>query len=100
MADTKKRPFFRFSIYQLETIVENRQPHEDMSDITFELSFRRTSKAKSLLKKLSTTKISSKLGEKISINNNSKNNACHNRERNYNYISLIFIAVIIILLIY
>lgn len=50
---SSKRPFFRYSIYQLETIVENRQPHEDMSDIIYELSFRRTSRAKSLLRKLS-----------------------------------------------
>lgn len=50
---SSKRPFFRYSIYQLETIVENRQLHEDMSDILYELSFRRTSRAKSLLRKLS-----------------------------------------------
>jgi len=48
-----KRPFFRYSIYQLETIVENRQLHEDMSDILYELSFRRTSRAKTLQRKLS-----------------------------------------------
>jgi hypothetical protein len=50
---TTKRPFFRYSIVQLETIVEKRQAHEDMSDIFYELSFRRTSRAKTLQKKLS-----------------------------------------------
>ena len=50
---TSKRPFFRYSIIQLETIVEKRQAHEDMSDILYELSFRRTSRAKTLQKKLS-----------------------------------------------
>ena len=50
---TTKRPFFRYSIVQLETIVEKRQAPEDMSDIFYELSFRRTSRAKTLQKKLS-----------------------------------------------
>ena len=50
---TSKRPFFRYSIIQLETIVEKRQAHEDMSDILYELSFRRTFRAKTLQKKLS-----------------------------------------------
>ena len=48
-----KCPFFRYSMYQRETIVENRQPHEDMADIIYELACRRTSRAKSLLRKFS-----------------------------------------------
>ena len=66
--DTKKRLYFRLSIFELETIAENRQPHEDKSDITFELSFRKSPRAKLLLKNISNAKSDSKLGAQISIN--------------------------------
>ena len=66
--DTKKRLYFRLSIFELETIAENRQPHEDMSDITFELSFRKSPRAKLLLKNISKAKSDSRLGAQILIN--------------------------------
>ena len=74
---TSKRPFFRYSIIQLETIVEKRQAHEDMSDILYELSFRRTSRAKSLQKKLSNCDYKSEVKKPISsiIRNKSQQNS-------------------------
>ena len=49
----KKRPFFRLSIYQIEKILKDRKAADDMTDILYELSFRKTLRSKALLKKIS-----------------------------------------------
>lgn len=50
---TKKRPFFKLSIYQIEKIVKDRNAADDNSDIIYELSFRKTQRAKVLMKNIS-----------------------------------------------
>tara|TARA_B100001093_G_scaffold183369_1_gene176006 strand:+ start:94 stop:381 length:288 start_codon:yes stop_codon:yes gene_type:complete len=72
---TKKRPFFKLSIYQIEKILKDRKPSDDMSDIIYELSFRKTQRAKALLKKLSnkTTKQSPLNRAKLNDQNSSDN---------------------------
>ena len=49
----KKRLFFKLSIYQIEKILKDRKSRDDMSDIIYKLSFRKTKCAKDLLKKIS-----------------------------------------------
>ena len=52
---TKKRPFFKLAINQIEQIYRTRESSEDMSDILHELSFRRTIRSKDLMKKIKNT---------------------------------------------
>jgi len=100
---TSKRPFFRYSIIQLETIVEKRQAHEDMSDILYELSFRRTSRAKSLQKKLSNCDYKSEVKKPTSsiITNQSQQNSLNTdapkvvKKSLSEYIPLIIIILIV-----
>ena len=102
---SSKRPFFRYSIYQLETIVENRQLHEDMSDILYELSFRRTSRAKSLLRKLSNDEYKKEINKtpQSKITNQSQTNQFNEKppkveEKSFgDYLPLIIIFFLIVI---
>ena len=105
---SSKRPFFRYSIYQLETIVENRQLHEDMSDILYELSFRRTSRAKSLLRKLSNGEYKkeinktpqSKITNQSQINQFSEKPPKIEEKSSSDFIPLIIILLVVLFIIF
>lgn len=105
---TTKRPFFRYSIAQLETIVEKRQAHEDMSDILYELSFRRTSRAKTLQKKLSSGDYKSDVKKHThsirtnqSLENQLNNNQSKVEEKLFaGYLPIIIISLVVFYIIF
>lgn len=105
---SNKRPFFRYSIYQLETIVENRQLHEDMSDILYELSFRRTSRAKTLQRKLSNGDYKRQVDKTASptMTNQSQHNFFNKKKINAeekstgDFIPLIIILLIVLFMVF
>lgn len=84
----KKRPFFRQSIYQIEEVLKNRNSSEDISDIVYELSFRKTDRAKALLKKLN---------KKINKKNDQIKKVLEPQKPNDNFYKFIIIGLLLVI---